>query len=124
MSLNNKIYDISLNNDDSPQTELVEVNLNSVNGKKNNYSNLLNDEIKSSIESKENYDNDEDFYKLKEQFNSSEIIDKNLELKNQKSIKYRKGNLYIIYNKKRKAIIVIGPDCKFLFFEFSFFIFN
>lgn len=113
MNINNKIYDNSLNNDDSPQTELVEVNFNIFINKNNNYYKINNNEITSSTECEENYDKDEDFNRLKEQFNNSEIIDKNFEHKNQKSLKYRKGNLNIIYNKKGKPLIVLGPDCKF-----------
>ena len=116
MISNEKNYDISLyfhlSTEDFPQTELITVKLNSSIDKTNDYSNI-NNEITSSTEFGENY-NDEDSYILKEQINNPIVTDKSIVEKNQSksAIKYRKGNLYIIYNKNGEPKIVIGPDCK------------
>ena len=122
MISNENNFDISLSKEDCPQTELITVNLNSSIDKQNDYSNI-NNEIASSTELGENYD-DEDSNRLKEQFNNPIVNDKSILEKNQnkKTIKYRKGNLYIIYNKNGEPKIVIGPDCKYLFY-FCIFLF-
>ena len=96
-------YDISLsNNDDSNQTELVNV--------KNNNS---NSELTSSTEYEENNDNSEDFTELKHQFNNSVVVSNPLVKKKEtkKKIKYRKGNLHtFFYDENGLPRIVIGPD--------------
>ena len=115
MISNNQNYEISLNNDDSPKTELIELNLNTSNDKKSEYS-VINTDITSSTEYNENDDNDEDYNKLKEQSDVSIINNKTLTVKNEnkKQIKYRRGNLNIYYTKNGYPLIVTGPDSKFL----------
>ena len=123
MILKEKNYYISLSIEEFPQVELIKVKLNNSNDIRNDDSNKNNTEITSSTEFGENYD-DEDSNILKEKFSNSLIDDKFLLEKNQdkKVIKYRKGNLYIIYNKNGEPKIVIGPDCKYLFY-FCIFLF-
>ena len=124
MILKEKNYDISLSIEEFPQVELIKVKLNNSNDIRNDDSNKNNTEITSSTEFGENYD-DEDSNILKEKFSNSLIDDKFLLEKNQdkKVIKYRKGNLYIIYNKNGEPKIVIGPDCKYFpIYLYEFFI--
>ena len=110
-----KNYDISLKNDDSPKTELIELNLNNSIDKKSEYINIVSEKT-SSTEYDENNDNDEDYNTLKEQFDNSVLNDKTLVVKkeNKKQIKYRRGNLNIYFTKNGYPLIVTGPDSKFL----------
>ena len=118
MSSNTQNYDISLNKNESNETEMVDVNPKNLIGKESGYSHLNNNENEASISTEyvENNDNNEDFSDLKEQFNDSTIINNPLvtQTESKKEIKYRKGNLYtFFYNKKGIPKIVIGPDCKY-----------
>ena len=113
--ISNQNFDISLTNNNSQETELVEVNSNNSIDKKTGYSNLSTSEISSSTDFGENIDNEEDIKNLKDQFkdsiNKDNLIVKKIE--NKKTIKYRKGNLHtFFYNNKGNPRIVIGQDCK------------
>ena len=112
MISNEKNYDISLSNEDYPQTELISVKLNNFIDKQNNDHNKNNIEL---TEFRENCD-DEEESNILEQLTNPRKDAKSLSVQNQdkKTIKYRKGNLYIIYNKNGNPKIVIGPDCKYL----------
>jgi len=106
MISSNQNKDISLSNNNTKLTELVEVNSND----NTEYTNINNSEISSSFEHTDIND-DEDFTNLKEQFNNTLVKDKTL-IK-EKTIKYRKGNLHtFFYDNKGNPRIVIGPDCK------------
>ena len=110
MISSNQNKDISLSNNNTKFTELVEVNSND----NAEYINLNNSGITSTSEHTDIND-DEDFKKLKEQFNNTLIKDKTLT--KEKNIKYRKGNLHtFLYDNKGNPRIVIGPDCKNLYF--------
>ena len=110
MISSNQNKDISLSNNNTKFTELVEVNSND----NTEYINLNNSGITSTSEHTDIND-DEDFKKLKEQFNNTLIKDKTLT--KEKTIKYRKGNLHtFLYDNKGNPRIVIGPDCKNIYF--------
>lgn len=117
MFTNEKNYDISLSIGEYPQTELITVKLNNSIDNKKEHLNINNSEISSSTEFRENFDDEDDSNFLKDQFSNSVIDVNDLREKNEdkKTIKYRRGNLYIFYDKKGYPKIVIGPDCKFLF---------
>ena len=110
-----KNYDISLKNDDSPKTELIELNLNNSIDKKSEYINIASEKT-SSTEYDDNNDNDEDYNALKEQFDNPVLNDKTFVVKkeNKKQIKYRRGNLNIYFTKNGYPLIATGPDSKFL----------
>ena len=118
MSSLSQNYDISLTeNNESKETELVEVNSKNSTAKDSGYSHLNNVENETiSTEYAENSDNNDDFTDLKEHFNNSIIINKPLVNEPEKKIKYRKGNLHtFFYDCNGIPKIVIGPDCKFFY---------